>query len=129
VKVTDREAASKENHPRMGEIGTSTHFGCAAGGQGTKNTPPRSCHGPRQGREAGVLQVLLGHRRLTVAKAVALADVLKHELERFTVKINIATGHESFEAWREKEHDDIVLAVALACWFAERGQRKFTFFA
>ena len=33
-KVAGPEAASKENHPRMGEIGASTHSGRAAGGQG-----------------------------------------------------------------------------------------------
>jgi hypothetical protein len=41
-------------------------------------------------------------------------------LGTFKVKININTGNESFEAWRERDHDDLVLAVALACWFGER---------
>jgi hypothetical protein len=40
------------------------------------------------------------------------------------VKINIATGHDSYEAWREGDHDDLVLAVALACWTGERYLRK-----
>jgi hypothetical protein len=34
-----------------------------------------------------------------------------------------ASGHEAFEAeadWRERPHDDLVLAVALACWYGER---------
>ena len=33
------------------------------------------------------------------------------------VKVS-ASGHESFAAWREGTHDDLVLAVALACWRA-----------
>jgi hypothetical protein len=34
--------------------------------------------------------------------------------------VNIATGNDSYEAWREGIHDDLVLSVALACWFAEQ---------
>ncbi|HVS39959.1 MAG TPA: hypothetical protein VMS17_30655 [Gemmataceae bacterium] len=29
--------------------------------------------------------------------------------------------YETFEDWREREHDDLVLSVALACWY---GQHK-----
>jgi hypothetical protein len=73
---------------------------------------------------AGVLQVLLGTRRLQVAPALPLALVLGKELATFTAKINVATGSESFEAWRTRDHDDLVLAVALACWYAERARRE-----
>jgi hypothetical protein len=68
---------------------------------------------------AGTLQVLLGTRRLQVVPSLPLAGALTQEMATFKVKINLATGNESFEAWREKDHDDLVLAVALACWFAE----------
>ncbi len=78
---------------------------------------------------AGVMQVLLGTRRFQVAQGVEFADTLKRELERFTVKINIATGHESFEAWRETDKDDLVLSAMLACWWAERGLRRLAVFA
>jgi hypothetical protein len=71
----------------------------------------------------GVMQVLLGGRRFQVAPALEHAKTLAKEMQTFQVKINLATGNESFEAWRERDHDDLVLAVALACWFAERGQR------
>jgi hypothetical protein len=43
----------------------------------------------------------------------------------FKVKINIATGSESFEAWRQKDHDDLVLAVAMPGWFAEHACPEF----
>jgi hypothetical protein len=29
-----------------------------------------------------------------------------------------ASGHEQYGAWREGQHDDLVLAIALACWWA-----------
>jgi len=42
----------------------------------------------------------------------------------FKVKINLKTAHDSYEAWREGQHDDLVLFVALAAWFAERRYRN-----
>ena len=42
------------------------------------------------------------------------------ELLNFKIKVNIATGNDSYEAWRENIHDDLVLCVALACWFGEQ---------
>jgi hypothetical protein len=65
-----------------------------------------------------VLQVLLGERRLHVAPQLEQAPVLVRELETFSVKITPA-GNETFESWRERDHDDLVLALALACWAAE----------
>jgi len=37
----------------------------------------------------------------------------------FKVKIDPQTAHDSYSAWREADHDDLVLSVALAAWFAE----------
>jgi hypothetical protein len=68
------------------------------------------------------LQLLLQSRRLKVASELPLADVLRRELVAFRVKIS-AAGNESFEAWRERDHDDLVLAVALACWTLENAPR------
>jgi hypothetical protein len=73
---------------------------------------------------AGVLGVLIGGHRLKVAPGLPLGKTLNQELAAFKVKVNIATGSESFEAWREKDHDDLVLAAALACWYGERAQRQ-----
>jgi hypothetical protein len=67
---------------------------------------------------ASILQVLLGTRRLQVAAGLPEARTLQDELSKFTVKITDA-GNETFEAWRENDHDDLVLAVALAAWAAE----------
>jgi hypothetical protein len=68
--------------------------------------------------------VLMQNKQLKIAEGLALADTLKRELLNFKVKINIATGHDSYEAWREGYHDDLVLAVAMACWCGERYLRK-----
>ncbi len=69
------------------------------------------------------LQVLFQSGRLKVAGGLKLAPVLVEELLNFKVKINVKTAHDSYEAWREGIHDDLVLAVALACWYGERHKR------
>jgi hypothetical protein len=54
--------------------------------------------------------------RLKIASALPEAKTLIDELLNFKVKINLKTAHDSYEAWREGQHDDLVLSVALACW-------------
>jgi hypothetical protein len=71
-----------------------------------------------------VLQVLLQSGRLKVARSLPLAGVLIKELEDFRVKIT-AAANESYEAWRERAHDDLVLATGLAAWVAERGIQRY----
>ncbi len=66
------------------------------------------------------LQVLLQARRLRVARALSETQTLVRELEHFRVKIT-ESANEAFGAWRQGQHDDLILAAALACWWAERG--------
>jgi phage FluMu gp28-like protein len=66
----------------------------------------------------GGLQVLLQSGRLKIASSLEHAETLRAELLNFRVKINLATGHDSYEHWREGDHDDLVLAAALAVWSA-----------
>ncbi len=40
------------------------------------------------------------------------------ELHAFRVTIS-DNGHDSYSAWRERDHDDLVLALCLAAWTAE----------
>jgi len=83
----------------------------ASVGQTGYNVPKREL--------AGILQVLLQGRRLLIAQGLPEAQTLIRELQNFKVKINVATGNESFEAWRSSEKDDEVLAVSLAAWLGE----------
>jgi len=71
-----------------------------------------------------VLQVLLQSRRLQVARGLPMAPLLVKELETFRVKIT-ASANETFESWRERDHDDLVLAVAMAAWVGDRGLKQF----
>jgi hypothetical protein len=65
-----------------------------------------------------VLQVMLQARRIKVAPTLPEAATLVRELTTFQVKITPA-ANEVFGAWREGQHDDLVLAVAIAVWQAE----------
>ena len=64
---------------------------------------------------------LLQTARLRIPRNLPGAEVLERELVRFRAKISIS-GHDTYEAWREADHDDLVLAVALACWLNEKGR-------
>ncbi len=68
--------------------------------------------------------VLMQNGQLKIAAEMWLAETLRKELRNFKVKINIATAHDSYEAWREGDHDDLVLSVALACWAGERFPKR-----
>jgi hypothetical protein len=68
----------------------------------------------------GVLQSALQQRRLQIAASLPEAATLVRELETFKVKVT-AAGNETFESWQERDHDDLVLAVAIAAWEATRG--------
>jgi len=69
-----------------------------------------------------VTQVLLQTERLRIAPALAEADTLVRELADYRVTIS-AAGHDSYAA-RQGQHDDLVLAVALAAWTSERGRPR-----
>lgn len=71
----------------------------------------------------GVLQVALQGGRLKISNKLKLAAVLQAEMLNFKVKIDPITAHDSYSAWRDNEHDDLVLSAALAVWWAERSPK------
>jgi hypothetical protein len=79
----------------------------------------RGWHVPKKDL-VGSVQAALQARRLRIAPALREAKTLTKELQTFRVKVCLATANESFEAWRERDHDDLVLAVAMAVWLAGR---------
>jgi hypothetical protein len=68
------------------------------------------------------VQIALQSGQLKIAEELELAETLRRELLNFRIKVNISTAHDSYEAWREGDHDDLVLAVALACWRVRKRQ-------
>ena len=66
------------------------------------------------------LLVLLQNGKLKIASSLPYCDILVGEFENFKVKVNLKTAHESYEAWRQCEHDDLVLSLAIGCWVGEK---------
>jgi hypothetical protein len=73
----------------------------------------------------GVMQTAIQYDRLTIEPALPLAPVLSRELQQFRMKVKVGTNNETFEGWRERDHDDVVMAVAFAVWWGERAFRRF----
>jgi hypothetical protein len=70
-----------------------------------------------KGHLISVLVALFQEERLEFAKFEG-RDQLVAELKAFKVK-QTAKGHETFSG--ERDHDDTVISLALACWYAETG--------
>lgn len=65
------------------------------------------------------LQVPAQQRTLRFAPKLEHAELLAKEMLNFRAKIS-TSGHDTYEAWREADHDDLVLAAAIGCWTAEQ---------
>jgi hypothetical protein len=65
------------------------------------------------------VQALLHEGRLKIQKELPEAETLVRELQDFRVEYS-ALGHMTFNA-RSGKHDDLVLALAIACWRAHGG--------
>ena len=63
------------------------------------------------------LQLMLEDESLKITTELQHVEALRKEMGDMRVKIT-AAGNEQFGAWRSGEHDDLVFAVALACWGA-----------
>ena len=77
----------------------------------------------------GALEVPFHSGRLKVAAGLHLWETLRKELQTFRRKVSITTGVDTYEHWRESDHDDLVLAAALACWGAERRPKGATVYS
>jgi len=86
----------------------------------TSGDRPRYEHGawrlPKRDLVIG-LEVLSETGALHIAARLPEGDRLVEELTAMRVRIS-ASGRDTYGAWREGAHDDLVLAVALACWRA-----------
>lgn len=122
--VSDLFRQSLSDHSRRVNLPKLVPVTITAGFHATKQKG--GWHVPKKDL-AGVLSVLMSQRRFTIAN-LPDRNTLLRELRTFKVKVSTTTGNESFEHWRQKDHDDILFAVALPCWYAERaapGQLSF----
>ena len=84
-------------------------------------------HGPLVPRKelVATVQVLLQARRLRIARELPDAQTLTAELTAFKSRV-MPEGVETGCVWRERPHDDLVLAVALAAWLGENRVEPYT---
>jgi hypothetical protein len=88
------------------------------GGHTVTTNSPSDYYVPKK-ELASTIVAVYQSRRLQMPAGLELGPVLIKELLNFRPKINISTGNISYEAWRERDHDDLVLSVAMALWVAE----------
>jgi hypothetical protein len=105
-------------HARIGATAITLH-----GGSSVTPDPQRAGFRVPKRDLITVTQVLLQNGRLRVASGLPEAETLKKELLNFRVKVDPKTAHDSYEHWRESEHDDLVLAVSMAAWFRQYWNR------
>src|SRR5215210_1952899 len=105
-------------HAGIGAVAITLH-----GGASVTRDPQRAGFRVPKRDLVTVTQVLLQDGRLRVASGLPEAETLKKELLNFRVKIDPKTAHDSYEHWRESEHDDLVLAVSMAAWFRQYWNR------
>jgi hypothetical protein len=67
----------------------------------------------------GSIQSALGGRRLRVAEGLADAAQLEHELKHMTLKLT-QSANQQFESLSERDHDDLVMSLGVALWFADQ---------
>jgi len=48
-----------------------------------------------------------------------LSDTMVHELLAYRRHQDASTGNETMAAWRQKDHDDLVFALSMICWWGE----------
>jgi hypothetical protein len=106
-------------HARIGAVAITLH-----GGSSVTRDPQRAGFRVPKRDLITVTQVLLQNGRLRVASGLPEAETLKKELLNFRVKIDPKTAHDSYEHWRESDHDDLVLAVSMAAWFRQYWNRQ-----
>jgi hypothetical protein len=63
------------------------------------------------------MSVLLEQRRLRIPRDLPAADLLTRELQEFKRTVT-KVGNDTYAAERDR-HDDMVLALALACWYRD----------
>jgi hypothetical protein len=72
------------------------------------------------------LEVPLHEHRFHAASGLPLWEDLRKELLNYRRKISLGKrAQDTLVYWREGTHDDLLLATALACWWASRGGGRF----
>jgi len=66
--------------------------------------------------------IALQERRLKIPTTIQETEILKNELLNYRVRITLRSGHDSYEPWREGDHDDLLFALCLSTWAFQHTQ-------
>ncbi len=75
-------------------------------------------HVPKRDLIAGLI-VLFQRGEVAICGHLPESQTLAAELANMRIKVSLS-GHDTYTTWREGQHDDLVLAAALAVWRATR---------
>ena len=117
VWISQNLAAMGTKYPAEAGLSPTSVF--IHGGDTVSRARPREYRVPKRDLVSR-MQALLQSGRLKFAAGLPHLETLKEELSTFRAKISLDTGHASFEHWRARDHDDLVLALAISLWRAER---------
>ncbi len=107
---------------RSGRLGCEVSAVCITGGE-RETRSGNVWNVPKRDLMAGV-QVLLAKGELKIARGLKLTGALVRELT--DVRLTAGSGGRlRMGAERSGQHDDLVMALALACWRAKRTQIGF----
>ena len=73
---------------------------------------------PKRDLITGLL-VLFQRGEIEICGHLPESETLAAELANMRIKVSLS-GQDTYATWREGQHDDLVLAAALACWHATR---------
>ena len=118
--VIDRTGVGRPVFDIFEDMGLSPWGVTITAGRTEKADGGDSWHVPKT-ELVGALEAKLHSGELMIPESLPEAQALKEELQDFQVRYTEATGHARFAA-REGRHDDRVLALAIAVWFAARQQ-------
>ncbi len=94
-----------------------------AGAEVTKATDGyEGYHVPKR-QLVSALVVLVQAGRLKIAEGLEYASAFEEELQNFHYILDKKTGHDSYESVKDAIHDDLVISVAMAGWYAMRYER------
>ena len=93
-------------------------FVTITGGSKESETAPRDWNLSKNDLVGG-LQVFFEDKRFRMAKEMPLVEKLVDELHTFSLKQSAVRSNDP-ESWRERPDDDLVFAVAIAAWWANR---------
>ena len=86
---------------------------------GSKVTEARGGWNVPKADLVGALILALEQQTFRTHPNVVDRETLIHELKSFRMKRRVS-GHMSFEAERDRDHDDMVMSLAMGIWFSDR---------